>query len=147
MERLDEQAIARIARGMIGCTLPKAEWTHQAHFAAALWLLRQGGPVPAEQAMPGLIRAYNASVGGVNDDHNGYHHTITLASIGAARAALAEAGAAPLSTVLAGLMASPCGRSGWLDAYWSEPVLMSVRAQRGWVAPDRAPLPFAAGEG
>ncbi len=35
--------------------------------------------------MPGIIRAYNESVGGVNSDNAGYHETITQASLRAAR--------------------------------------------------------------
>ena len=31
--------IERIGRGVVECTLPKAEWTHAAHFAAAFWVL------------------------------------------------------------------------------------------------------------
>jgi hypothetical protein len=44
--------------------------------------------------------------------------------------------------VLAALLAGPAGRSDWLLAYWTQPLLFSVAARRRWVAPDRAPLPF-----
>ena len=64
--------IEHIARGLISCTLPKAEWTHAAHFAAALWLVAADYEA-AGRRMPGLIRAYNESVGGVNSDTEGYH--------------------------------------------------------------------------
>lgn len=33
----DDAAVARIAAGVLARSLPKAEWTHAAHFAAALW--------------------------------------------------------------------------------------------------------------
>ena len=33
--------IDRIGRGLLDRSLPKAEWTHAAHFAAAFWLLRR----------------------------------------------------------------------------------------------------------
>ncbi|WP_156427320.1 hypothetical protein [Novosphingobium sp. Fuku2-ISO-50] len=36
----DDDAIERTARAMIDCSLPKAQWTHAAHFAVALWILR-----------------------------------------------------------------------------------------------------------
>ena len=35
MTSLSDTDIDRIARGVIDRTLPKAEWTHAAHFAAA----------------------------------------------------------------------------------------------------------------
>ncbi|MDO6413889.1 hypothetical protein Q4F19_05805 [Sphingomonas sp. BIUV-7] len=143
----DDDAIARLGTAFLDLSLPKAEWTHAAHFATTLWLLGARPDIVPERDMPALIRAYNASVGGVNDDHNGYHETITQASIGAARAFLAErpAGEALHETVDA-LMAGPLGISGWPLVHWSRERLFSVAARRDWVRPDLAPLPFAEAE-
>ena len=47
----EDLEIDRIARGMIACTLPKREWTHRAHFAAALWLLAHPDVLAAEGGM------------------------------------------------------------------------------------------------
>ncbi|MDE2620079.1 MAG: hypothetical protein KGL54_07940 [Sphingomonadales bacterium] len=128
---------------MVAGTLPKGEWTHAAHFAAALWLLRHDPGRAAPEAMRGLISAYNEAVGGENTDTAGYHHTITVASLRAATAHLAAAGPdVPLHAVLEGVMASPLGRSDWPLGYWSRAVLFSVAARREWVDPDLAPLPF-----
>ncbi len=49
---------------------------------------------------------------------------------------------ASLHAALEELMASSFGRSDWLLAYWTRPVLFSVAARRGWVEPDLKPLPF-----
>ena len=76
--------IERIGLGMAERTLPKPEWTHAAHFAAAFWVLRTSG-MHAERDMPKLIRAYNLATGVANTDTSGYHETITLASLRAAR--------------------------------------------------------------
>jgi hypothetical protein len=35
-----------LARGLIDRSLPKSAWTHAAHFAAALWLLKRDGLLP-----------------------------------------------------------------------------------------------------
>ncbi len=143
MSTIESEAdIQRVARGLMDRTLPKSQWTHAAHFAAVLWLLRRDGTPAVMAAMPGLIRAYNESVGGVNSDSAGYHETITHASIRAAADVLEKAGDAPLDTVLQNLMVSALGRPGWLAAYWSRDRLLSVAARRGWVEPDVAPLPF-----
>lgn len=127
--------IERIARGLIERTLPKREWTHAAHFAAALWLLRDRGDA-AFQAMPPLIRAYNESTGVANTDTSGYHETITLASLRVARAWLAERPGMALQAILGELLASACGRSDWLLAYWSRERLLSAAARRAWMDPD-----------
>jgi hypothetical protein len=133
--------IERIARGLRDCSLPKIEWTHAAHFAAALWLLRYQSE-HAVRDMPDLIRAYNLATGVPNTDADGYHETITLGSLRAARAWLAERRSVALHEALAALLASEFGRSDWLLVYWSKPVLFSVAARRGWVEPDLRALPF-----
>ena len=138
---LTDTDIARIAAGVIDRTLPKAEWTHAAHFAAALWVLRRPD-MDAARDMPGLIRAYNEATGVPNTDTEGYHETITQASLRAARHWLDERPGAPLSHVLARLLGSDHGRSDWLLKHWTRPVLFSVEARRGWVDPDLQPLTF-----
>jgi hypothetical protein len=136
LTHMTEDDIARIAAGVIDRTLPKPEWTHAAHFACALWMLAHRD-APAE--MPALIRAYNAATGVPNTDTDGYHETITQASLRAARAHL---DGRALSEVLQTLLAGPCGRSDWLLAYWSKDVLFTPKARREWVAPNLQPLPF-----
>ena len=142
MSRFDsDAAIERIGRGLLDRSLPKAEWTHAAHFAAAFWLLRQPD-LEAIRHMPGLIRAYNESTGVANTDSGGYHETITMASLRAAHAWLTITPSAPLHQALNELLLSKYGRSDWLLAYWTRPVLFSVAARRNWVEPDLRPLPF-----
>jgi hypothetical protein len=133
--------IERIGRGLIDRSLPKAEWTHAGHFAAAFWLLRHP-EVDAARDMPGFIRAYNEATGTPNTDTGGYHETITLASLRAASAWLAARPHASTHAALEELLASTFGRSDWLLSYWTRPVLFSVAARRSWIAPDVKPLPF-----
>ena len=136
-----DSEINHVARGLIDHTLPKAEWTHAAHFAAAFWLLRQPD-MNTLRDMPGLIRTYNEATGVPNTDTSGYHETITLASLRAANAWLAARPHALLHEALNELLAAEYGRSAWLLTYWSKPLLFSVAARRAWVQPDLKPLPF-----
>jgi len=137
----DDAAIARLGEAFLARTLPKAEWSHAAHFATTLWLLRHRPDIVPEHDMPRLIRAYNESVGGVNDDHEGYHETITLASIGAARAfRMARPDGEPLHLSVDALMDGPLGRSDWPLVYWSRERLFSVAARQAWCDPDLAPF-------
>jgi hypothetical protein len=133
--------IEHIGRGLLDCSLPKIEWTHAAHFAAAFWLLRRS-EAPAARDLPRLIRAYNEATGVPNSDSSGYHETITLGSLRAARAWLLARPEAALHEALIELLRSEYGRSEWLLSYWSKAVLFSVTARRGWVEPDLRPLPF-----
>ncbi len=134
-----EADIARIARGVIDRTLPKAEWTHAAHFAAAVWVLRHGDP----DAMGDLIRRYNEATGTANTDCSGYHETITHASLRGAKSVLdGFPEGTSLDVVANALLASPLGRSDWLLRHWSREVLFSAEARRGWIEPDLMPLPY-----
>jgi hypothetical protein len=136
-----EADIDRIGRSVETRTLPKCEWTHAAHFAAAIWILTHPDRV-AERDMPVVIRGYNEATGTRNTDTTGYHETITQASIRVARAFLVDRPDSGRAEALSELLASPFGRSDWLLAYYSRDRLFSVEARRGWVEPDLAPLPF-----
>ena len=138
---LAETDIERIGVGLIERTLPKHEWTHAAHFAAAFWVLTRR-ELDAMRDMPKFIRAYNESTGVPNTETDGYHETITLASLRAARWWLANRRDRPLHEALNEMLASNYGRSDWLLVYWSRPVLFSVMARRAWIDPDLKPLPF-----
>jgi hypothetical protein len=132
--------IDRLARAVLDRTLPKPQWTHAAHFAVAVWVLRHPAML-AERDMPPAIRAYNEATGVANTDSSGYHETITLASLHQARRWLADRTDEPLYVALNSLLDSPLGRSDWPILYWSKERLFSVAARRGWLEPDLQPLP------
>lgn len=139
----NDGAIERLARGVIARTLPKPEWTHAGHFAAALWLLRERPELTAPDAIRGLITRYNEATDTPNSDTGGYHHTITLVSVRAAADRLRRHPPdAPLHAILAALMASPLGDRDWPLAYWRRETLFSVMARRTWVEPDIGAMPF-----
>jgi hypothetical protein len=66
-----DEEIAAIGRGVLDLSLPKPRWTHAAHFATALWLIRCRPDLNVSQAMPGFIRAYNQATGVANTDSEG----------------------------------------------------------------------------
>lgn len=124
--------------------LPRPEWTHQAHLVFATMLLGEHGLGGAEAAAPALIRAYNESVGGVNDDTQGYHHTITLfflREIDAFMRAHRGENAGARATLL---LASPLAATKYPLEFYSKELLFSVVARRGWVKPDIKELSDAA---
>jgi hypothetical protein len=137
-----DEEISFIGLGLLDRTLPKSVWTHAAHFAATLWLLRCRPEVEISREMPGIIRGYNEATGGANSDTNGYHETITQASIRAARAFLVEGAPGPLFVTCNELMRSRFGSPDWLLEYWTRPRLFSVEARREWLEPDIKKLPF-----
>lgn len=132
--------IRAAGEAMLACTFPRAGWTHEAHLSTCLWLLAERPDIDVDAQIGGLIRRYNESVGGVNDDHAGYHETITRAFVAGVRRYLGRTGETDLLTAVNGLLAAPEGRRDWPLRFWSRETLFSVAARRDYVAPDIAPL-------
>lgn len=134
--------IEHIGEGLLARTLPKSEWTHEAHLAATTWLLLKRPDIEIDRELPGIIRRYNESVGGVNSDSEGYHETITRVFLSGVRLFLAEADLRqPLYELVNELLLSPMGRRDWPLRFYSQQHLLSVEARRSFVPPDLASLP------
>ncbi|HEY0413758.1 MAG TPA: hypothetical protein VGD66_11500 [Allosphingosinicella sp.] len=141
----NDAAIRSVGERMLARTLPREEWTHEAHLATTCWLIVERPDIHPERDLPHLIRRYNESVGGVNSDTEGYHETITQCFIGAVRRALARSEGRGLAERVSVLLLAEEGRRDWPLRFYSREVLFSVEARRGWVEPDVAALPILEG--
>jgi len=133
--------IVHLGEGLLACSLAKEEWTHEAHLAACLYLVAERPDIDVDAEIAGLISRFNESVGGVNDDGGGYHDTITRAYVAGVRLFLAQTEESGLAARVNALLQSPMGRRDWPLGFYSRDLLFSVPARRGFVPPDRAPLP------
>ena len=134
--------IERLGEGLVARKLPRPEWTHEAHLAATTYLLLRRPDIPLDEALPGIIRSYNESVGGVNSDSEGYHETITRVFLHGIRLFLSEADTSePLHQLVNELLLSPMGRRDWPLRFYSPERLFSVEARRHFVEPDLRALP------
>jgi hypothetical protein len=134
--------VVHVGEGFLARSLPREEWTHEAHLATSTYLLLRHPEIDLDAELPGLIRRYNESVGGVNDDTQGYHETITRVFLHGVRLFLAEAvSTEPLHELVNELLLSPMGARDWPLRFYSREHLLSVEARREFVAPDLAALP------
>ena len=134
--------IEHIGEGLLARTLPRAEWTHEAHLAATTYLLTRRPDIDIDKELPGIIRRFNESVGGVNSDTEGYHETITRAFLHGVRLFLGESGTKePLHNLVNELLLSPMGSRDWPLRFYSPGLLFSVEARRHFISPDIAALP------
>jgi hypothetical protein len=133
----DDAAVRRVGEGLLACTLPRADWTHEAHLAACLWLVRERGDIALEAELPAIIRAYNESVGGVNDDTQGYHETLTQFYIAEVRVHHRATAGTPLLEAVNALLSGPRGARDWPLRFYSRERLFSVTARRYHLPPDR----------
>jgi len=133
--------ITHLGEGLLARTLARAEWTHEAHLAATTYLLLRRPDVDLDKELPGIIRGFNESVGGVNSDTEGYHDTITRTFLHGVRLFLEEADKrAPLHEIVNDLLLSPMGRRDWPLRFYSPKLLFSVEARKQFVPPDVAAL-------
>jgi hypothetical protein len=123
-------------------TLPKAEWTHQAHLTVGLWYASQ---LPFEDALVTVregIRKMNAAHGVATTPTGGYHETITrfyMMVISRYVAEEAEAAGSDWAAKVHHLLARYGARELPLRHY-SKDRLMSADARFGWVEPDLLPI-------
>ena len=119
------------------CTLPKPEWTHEAHVRTA-WIYLTTRPFEdAVKALRSGIQKYNLSLG----NKTGYHDTVTIAFARLIRsriAALPESDFAAFRSRFPDLFAkSPSP----LSRFYSKERLTSPEAVASFVEPDLLPLP------
>ena len=132
-----DAAIRHVGEGLILRTLPKMEWTHEAHLAACTFIIRDRLDIAPEWEMGIIISRYNESVGGVNDDHQGYHETMTQCFIIAVRQHLADRPSdETLLNAVNTLLLSERGLRDWPLRFYSRERLFSVAARRRFVTPD-----------
>lgn len=136
----DDASIIHVGEGLLARTLPRELWTHEAHLAACLWIVRERPEIDAEREMRSIISSYNVAVGGVNDETQGYHDTITQVFVAAVRAHLQSVGKTPLCEAVNSLLLSPRGRRELPLAHYSPERLFSVEARLGFIEPDLVPL-------
>ncbi|RYD59910.1 MAG: hypothetical protein EOP60_00835 [Sphingomonadales bacterium] len=136
--------IVRLGEGLVACSLGRADWTHEAHLAATLYLLTMRPDLDVDAEIAGLISRFNESVGGINDDHNGYHDTITRAYLTGVRLFIAHTSEVTLVGRVNALLCSLMGRRDWPLHFYSRDLLFSVPARRGYLVPDLAPLAIPA---
>ena len=137
----DDASIVAIGEGLLSATLPREAWTHEAHLAACTWLVRDRSDIDIHRELPSIIAAYNVSVGGVNDDTQGYHETITQVYIAGVKAHLMEAvNDMPLYEAVNALLLSERGKRDWPLRFYTRELLFSAQARRAFVEPDRASL-------
>jgi len=125
-------------------TLPKSEWTHGAHVAAAACYLLTSTNFSIASILPLMrqrISAYNLAVGGANTPTSGYHETLTRFWLLIVSRHLREN---PPSTRLdaARQAVTAFGEERSLHTrYYSGDVVKDTAARQSWHPPDLLPLP------
>ena len=135
--------VVRLVRRFEDGTLPKAEWTHRAHLAVALWYAAR---LPFEEALVVVregIQKVNAAHGAAITPTGGYHETITRFYMRVICEYVAE-DEGESRTDWAARANRLLARYGARDLplrHYTKDLLMSAEARFGWVEPDLFPIP------
>jgi hypothetical protein len=130
----------RLAAALIDRTLPKRQWTHEAHLRAGLWHLLNHTEAEALELLRTRIRAYNESTGVANTEVSGYHETVTRFYLRVIGKFLDAADAARPIDELADELIAKYGARDLPLRHYSRERLFSPQARRSWMDPDLQPL-------
>lgn len=133
--------IHRIVTGFENGTLPKAEWTHEAHLIMALWYAVH---LPKDKVLPtiraGIIR-YNEAVGTANTATSGYHETLTVFYVQVVMRFLSNTDRTlPISTLTEMMLQSEIADRAFSLRFYSKEFLFSPEVRARWHVPDMRAL-------
>jgi hypothetical protein len=133
--------VPELIRAFESGTLPRKDWTHQAHLLVALWYLRTLPRAEATERIRNGILKLNAALGIITTRDYGYHETITRFYIHmVGRFAEATKHESDWETLQAELMRE-CGHKELPYQYYTKERLNSWEARSGWMEPDVKALP------
>ncbi len=137
MKNYSKEEIERLISRFETQSLPKTEWTHEAHLVVAIWYSKY---YTIEEEAMDLVREFitehNTSVGTVNDDNDGYHETITKFWLHLAKTYVSDKMNWSIESLCNGFINSDQSKPDYLLNFYSNDVLFSVEARRHWVAPN-----------
>jgi len=135
-----EAEILQLISAFESCSLPREEWTHQAHLTVGYWYLSR---LPREEATALIresIQKYNHACGVVTTKEGGYHETITLFYVWVINKHLTDEGVTQTSVESVNRLLEQYGERSKPLEYYSRERLMSWQARQRWVEPDLKPL-------
>lgn len=134
------EAIEALVADFLARRLPRHRWTHHAHLAVGLWMVRRHGEAGALERLRQQIRAHNKAVGIDNTADSGYHETLTRLWVQAIAAHHAAHPRASLADSFTLLLHTPLASPHWPLRHYTPERLFSPEARASWLEPDRAPL-------
>jgi hypothetical protein len=131
---LSSEAFTAFLDAFAAGTLPRAEWSHAAHLAAATALIHGGGTVATVRER---ILRYNESQGIVSTPDYGYHETVTcfwVERIGELIGGLGRNASA--YDAARAVVAAFAHRGRLFDSYYSYNLFESREARAAYLPPD-----------
>jgi GNAT superfamily N-acetyltransferase len=137
----DESEVDEFVRLFQTRTLPKPQWTHNAHLVVGLWHVLHHPRDTALDLLREGIRSYNEATGVANTDDQGYHESWTVFFVDALDCfAQTRVASHDLVALFNSLSTSRLADKFLSLAFYTRERMMSVTARRQFVEPDVQPL-------
>ena len=122
-------------------TLPKSEWTHEAHLIVGLKMVLTYKEQAFSEMKKRIIR-FNESIGTINSESSGYHETLTVFWLWAIQQFCNEKGITQFDVAAVDelLFYEPLSRRKLVEDYYSEVILLLPEARRRFIRPDEKPM-------
>ncbi|HRH56250.1 MAG TPA: hypothetical protein PLS10_01275 [Chitinophagales bacterium] len=118
-------------------SLPKEQWTHEAHLATGLYYVYTYGKEQALDRIRINIKKYNIATGGENTATSGYHETITVFWIWVMDTFIKkESSSLSLRELLIQLLQSEYAITSLPFQFYSKDYLLSEEARKNFIEPD-----------
>lgn len=132
----------QVVKQFFAHSLPKDQWTHEAHLRVGLWHLLRFSREEALNQVRSAIKSFNPSIGVSNTDTSGYHETVTHFYIWMIDRFLSQQETSRPIDDLAEDMLATIGRSGGIHSeYFSKGRFASNEGRHNLIEPDLKPLP------
>ncbi len=127
-----QSSITNFIQQFQNCTLPKEQWTHQAHLVVALHYNWHYDFEEALSLVKNAIYQYNEAVGTANTSTSGYHETLTIFWMIHAKNFLLQGDFKDLATACQEYTKEEISSKKIPLAYYSKDLLFSIEARQQW---------------
>jgi hypothetical protein len=130
------EEVVSLVKAFESCSLPRSEWTHQAHLIVALWYLSHYSQLEATNCIRNCIQNYNNAIGIKTTKDSGYHETLTIFWIKIVSQYLINKSKISSFVDLVNGLIQDCNSPDLPLEYYSKNRLMSWEARQSWIEPD-----------
>ena len=134
---MTKQEISKLVKQFTDKSLPKSEWTHQAHIVVAFWHNWQLDFENAFEQVKAKIIAYNEAVGTENTDTAGYHESLTRFWMILTNNYIIDNKHQTLALACTTFLKQKQALKTIPLEYYSQEKLFSIQARKEWVNGDR----------
>lgn len=144
MNVFSQTKIQSLVERFIAKTLPKDEWTHEAHLVMSIWHTLKYQEDRALELISRRIFNYNEAVGTKNSETEGYHETLTRFWMKIASNFLKNQNFPSNEAACNEFLKSDFTSKNLPLEYYDEAILMATEARKNWVVPTKKSIEHVA---